>query len=517
MAIDMKILIKLILLVTLFNVNIGVYAAEIKNDSLQFSGQINDIDNKYGKIVFKVSYSENDEIDHKYVKRYIEISTNGQFKFKLPNLNRPYKIFMVLLSNVDPNDRILIGSNFYTEPGDDIKVNIILGAKERSINFSGKGSDKYNLVQILDGRPIDSKSELQNILGEPWGSIKDSADLEIKMNTFAEILKKKNIEKAELLNSAKISSKIRFLMDKEYANYNGQWLGVADTYYTKYPALRKKLSNIYFKHNKEFNDAIQPDSLMVYCSYYMRILGMKIALEQLMTSPTEKLTISQNYKFIKTNFSGRAREILIRNCLLERETGTFVEFFNHATIAPLLKDAVQIVQIPHLKKLLSEKLALEEQNTQKVIDASFNTVDGKKLYLSSLRGKVVLVDVWFNGCFACATLNQYFEQSVYPNFKDDENFVVLSINVDESEERWFSGIASKRYTSESHMNVTTGNWFNHPFLKYYGAMAGPWMMLIDADGSIRYQPNGVTADKMNEQIREALLEAKVTSNKNSLN
>jgi len=62
-------------------------------------------------------------------------------------------------------------------------------------------------------------------------------------------------------------------------------------------------------------------------------------------------------------------------------------------------------------------------------DFKLTSLDGQSIALSSLRGKVVFLNVWATWCPPCREEMPAIE-ALYEKFKDDKNFVVLAVSQD---------------------------------------------------------------------------------------
>ena len=66
-------------------------------------------------------------------------------------------------------------------------------------------------------------------------------------------------------------------------------------------------------------------------------------------------------------------------------------------------------------------------------DFSLQDLEGKTISLSDYKGKVVFIDFWATWCPPCRLSIPYVEK-LYEQYKDNEDFVVLGINLQESKE-----------------------------------------------------------------------------------
>ena len=66
-------------------------------------------------------------------------------------------------------------------------------------------------------------------------------------------------------------------------------------------------------------------------------------------------------------------------------------------------------------------------------DFTLQDLEGKPISLSDYRGKVVFIDFWATWCPPCRMSIPYVEK-MYEQYKDNEDFVVLGINLQEDKD-----------------------------------------------------------------------------------
>ncbi len=101
------------------------------------------------------------------------------------------------------------------------------------------------------------------------------------------------------------------------------------------------------------------------------------------------------------------------------------------------------------------------------------------LTLSSLSGKVVLIDFWASWCAPCREVNPYVER-IYKKYKS-KGFEVYAVSIDTKKEAWLKAIKKDKLTY-SHVIENTG--WNSKVAEQYFIDQLPTNFLIDKTGKI---------------------------------
>jgi len=138
----------------------------------------------------------------------------------------------------------------------------------------------------------------------------------------------------------------------------------------------------------------------------------------------------------------------------------------------------------------------------KAPDLEFKSPDGKTISLSSLRGKIVLIDFWASWCLPCRIENPNVVR-VYQKYKDKDfergkGFTIYSVSLDTKQKSWVEAIDKDGLVWESHVSDLSG--WNSAVVSIYQISAIPSNYLINGDGII-----------IDKNLRAEALENKINS------
>ena len=106
--------------------------------------------------------------------------------------------------------------------------------------------------------------------------------------------------------------------------------------------------------------------------------------------------------------------------------------------------------------------------------------EGKNIALSSLKGKVVVIDFWASWCGPCRKENPNVVKMY--NANKDKGFEIFSVSLDKDKKGWEQAILKDGLIWTSHVS-DLGYW-SSSVVKQYGFSGIPFTVLIDKDGKI---------------------------------
>ena len=122
----------------------------------------------------------------------------------------------------------------------------------------------------------------------------------------------------------------------------------------------------------------------------------------------------------------------------------------------------------------------------KAPELAYDNPQGKKMKLSSLKGKLVLIDFWASWCGPCRRENpnlvSAYQKYTKKNFQQGKGFEIYSLSLDKNEKAWVKAINQDQLFWQYHVS-DLGGWQSEGSKKY-GIRSIPSNVLIDGKGII---------------------------------
>ncbi len=152
---------------------------------------------------------------------------------------------------------------------------------------------------------------------------------------------------------------------------------------------------------------------------------------------------------------------------------------------------------------LSFSFISDDEVLQKAPEIELIGVNGKKVKLSSLKGKVVLIDFWASWCGPCRRENPNVV-SAYLEFKDKKfkngkGFEIFSVSLDKTEDAWKKAITDDGLLWLSHVIDSKGD-----VSRLYQVRFIPTAFLIDGKGNIIAQGESLRGEGLQNTLRANL-------------
>lgn len=413
-----------------------------------------------------------------YTKSYdIPLDSLGNFELSFLPEN---KLFYCMFYFQNAQKKMLELSNlpgavptWLMSAGDDVKMEI----SNENISFSGKGSEKLTCQYLINISPIYNENNLMAVNSlVNKNRYKEALDLRIngvednlKLNLGILDAFRDEIRDDSIFHILKFDcigrsygGLMKIFQRNKFVDY-------------KYDLFKDKLNTVIEVKKDFYGD------LAAFSWNYVNYLFEK-EFTKCLYFETER-DINQGFDYAQ-----------MLNQILTIPSGKIRDNVMVASVINLIDQKAEIYNlIPKIKENITTKngLALfaiwENNNGYQKPAYPFELPDtsGKIHKLADFKGKILIIDFWFNGCFGCMNLNREITP-VVELFKNNSKVQFLSINVDKSKKGWLDGLKTGKYTHPGQITLSTFGTspYDNEMFRFYNYMSLPKLLVIDESGRI---------------------------------
>gem|GEM_PF-3655248 len=426
---------------------------------------------------FNYVLSENQEL---YASQTLTAvaGADGSFRFRIMSGPSPFHVTLYLSSHRLASG-VLIShgdlSNYLIMPGSDIKADF----EADTVTFSGKGAKIFEARYVVDRsdknvRLLDDQHLLfADHRPDKWLKQKDSL-----LNAHLKVLSAYRRSMPSIYYSILRADEIGWNRAVVY-----QMLGYTVPFFVSGKPLTSELARVYndLTRRPAYIDPGDPACLSPKYTWY---LYQKAKIDTRHDRLLNHTDIFKDYNYsarIIQDYSGVVRDKLLAWLMIDLAT------FNDLK-PEYVQAALAVMKSPQFIKIV-ESIRNTYKKGEPITDFGFKDPQGHTVHLADLKGKVLIVDVWFTGCGPCADVAKGLPH-VEEAFKDRKDVAFVSVSVDKNKEVWLKSISSSprgRYftTSGTTYLYTDGTAFNNPFIKKYVFAGGvPMLLIIDKSGNM---------------------------------
>jgi thiol-disulfide isomerase/thioredoxin len=406
---------------------------------------------------------------------------DGQFEFKIPAGSSPFHVSLFLSSKKSKFNGALGNeaiNDYLIEPGDSIHVIF----DQQVLRYSGKGAGLFQAQQAIE--QIDKGDH--KLTGDPGGIF--------RKNTEKWLSQKDSLLDTKLaqLNTcrSKITATAYGIVRADIIGANRAWVyrrvNFEGPFFVAGTPLEPDLANLCTELQRRAA-YIDPDDRAALSPKYVSYLYDKLRTEikyERVVNHVDVFADPDFFPAISAQYTGILRDKLLAYWLIQITTFNKLrpEYMNNAL--SVMQNAVFIQMVQELKATFTKGMP--------VTDFRFKDASGKTVHLADLKGKVLLVDLWFSGCTGCVAVAAGLPM-VEDAFTNRADVAFVSISVDKDKRTWLKSIdpdpAGKSYTH--YTTPATIYWYtggtagDNAFIRaYVPSNAYPSLLIIDKTGKL---------------------------------
>ncbi|MEJ5993575.1 TlpA disulfide reductase family protein [Pedobacter sp. Du54] len=400
----------------------------------------------------------------------VQIEDMSEFQYLLPPSSTRMIIpdtagnFNIKFKITSPNYFRLGRNALYLSPNDNLEVYIDY-SDPRKATFRGLGAEANSYLKNTPfpkgGSFVEAGKNIKATVEETIATVEEMAlkrEKELAMVTkiTPEFRRLETARiKADLINSI-ISGNVYSIMKLKLKDE------AAKTFSESYKAISAKYIT---KYAKDFTDAS-----------FMKLVVYRDIAEELIANGGKTADIDKIKEFYTASN-------LVRN--LQKQS-------DKQLLAPF-KTEIDNLKVPTYKaatkQMLTYLMAFGKGDT--AVDFIAQDQNGQKINLSSLKGKVIYVDLWATWCGPCMQEMPSYEK-LKQKYAANPNVVFVSLSIDDNEGLWKASLAQRKADGQQWL-------INRSKLQAYNIVEIPRSLLIDKNfkmvNMVAPMPSEAAADK----------------------
>lgn len=231
--------------------------------------------------------------------------------------------------------------------------------------------------------------------------------------------------------------------------------------------------------------------------YYLQIQALQNDLKSVQQNSPEYNSILQKLDKTTKDLSKSAEKYIDDNIESPAIISAQRDLFNpstqltylkkiESTLAKTMNNSIYHTSIKsYIAQTAQQQMQQPKQNGfaevgTKAPELNYPSPTGQNIALSSLKGKVVLIDFWASWCKPCRMENPNVVR-LYNEYKE-KGFTIYSVSLDKDKARWENAIKQDGLIWPNHVSDLKG--WQSTAAATYGVNGIPYTVLIDKDGKV---------------------------------
>lgn len=451
------------------------------------------------KISGKITNPLDEEVKFSYYANYLDyapkefaakLSADGSFSITIPVTEKYTQL------SVQNGEQ---ASEFFIQPGDELVMTVDAQNFDSTLRYAGKGAPIANLM---------AKHMLQSGMMMQFARV-------LQPHYRKETAEFTALAKVEMQKEVDFVEKNKKGLPEDFIKYWKAWYQYSiysDMLRFSFMHAVMKAGNMNVKLTKEdyrialdvpvaFNDEYM--SIPTYVQYAGDIYNYQYSakVEADTTIPAEIRAAKQREVVnaqAKATMPAKTKEFFFAQQVFSNVKGNTLEEVEKM-YASFRKDYKTSAYDTIVDRVVNLKRKMAKG--QPALDFAFTTLEGEKMKLSDLKGKVVYLDFWASWCGPCMR-ELPFAKKLKEAFHD-KDVVFLNVSIDEDMGAWKNAI--QKHSIGGIHTCEPGGW-QAPAAKLYGVQGVPSYYLIDKNGNFATEnsPRPSETEELTKQI-EALL------------